>query len=314
MRLSDKRFRSTLLPAAIITGLTTVYACSDSSPTQLELDNAQPAFDVGTQPKQDQPPFQTERLADFEYMEVCKDYSGGTSRPDVTIEVSVVGHESNPSPFTETLGDGECKNVWLHGGDGLDQVTVTENPVPDGYTVSYVKTVAGTEDTGGSGTNGASGLVGGISGSLSGVLVVFTNTIIPTDFFGCTPGFWKNNKKAKDWTSPLDPDALFTAAGFTSPGARARVAKKKQDLNVVTQIQALNANQGDLAALTRHAMAALLNASSPGVDYEFSAADIVLWYNQAVAGTYAGTIEGLKNMFAAANEQGCPLDNTGKRD
>ena len=142
---------------------------------------------------------------------------------------------------------------------------------------------------------------------------MFTNTIIPTEFFGCTPGFWKNNKKAKDWTAPLHPDALFTAAGFTSPGSRARVKKKKQENNVVTQIQALNANQGDLAALTRHSMAALLNASSPGVDYEFSAADIVTWYNQAVAGTYPGSIEDLKNMLAAANEQECPLDNSGKK-
>ncbi len=247
MRLFNTRFRSTVLPAALVIGVATTYACSDSKPTQLETDNAQPAFDLGSQPKQDQPPFQTERLADFEYMEVCKDYSGGTSRPEVPIDVSVVSHTGSPvTPFSETLGDGECKNVWLHGGDGLDQVTVTENPVPDGYTVSYVKTVVGTEDSGGSGTNGASGLVGGNNGSLSGVLVVFTNTIIPTDFFGCTPGFWKNNKKAKDWTSPLHPDALFTAAGFTSPGARARVKKKKQDNNVVKQIQALNANQGDV--------------------------------------------------------------------
>jgi hypothetical protein len=303
-----------MVPAAIVVGLTTVYACSDSGPTQLESDNVQPAFDIGSQPKQDQPPFQTERQADVEYMEICKDYSGGTSRPDVTIEVSVVSHTGSPvTPFSETLGDGECKNVWLHGGDGLDQVTVTENPVPDGYTVSYVKTVAGTEDSPGSGTNGATGLIGGNNGSLSGALVVFTNTIVPTDFYGCTPGFWKNNKRAKDWTAPLDPDALFTAPGFTSPGARARVAKKKQDVNVTTQMQALNANQGDLAALTRHAMAALLNATSPGVDYEFSASDIVTWYNQAVAGTYAGTIEDLKNMLAAANEQGCPLENSGRR-
>jgi hypothetical protein len=310
MRKLNWQPRSLVLLGSVFAAAVVASACSESQTTS--FDPQSPAFSVGFIPGPgQQAPFR--RQAEVEAFEVCKDYSGGTSRDPVTIEVLIAPHEGSgptPNPFTVELDDGECWDVWNHGGSGQDVVTVTENPVPDGYTVSYVKTVVGPLNSAGSGTNGASGIVNGFNG----VLVEFTNTIIPTEFFGCTPGFWKNNKKPKDWTAPLHPDAMFTAAGFTSPGARARVVKKKKDDNVVYQLQALNANQGDLAALTRHAMAALLNATSPAVDYEFSAADIVTWYNQAVAGTYAGTIEDLKNMLAAANEQGCPLDNSGKRD
>ena len=308
MRIFHRQGRSSVLLGSVLSVVVAVSACSDSQ-TAL-LDAPSPLFTVGEDPRQPSPNL---RQADVEYFEVCKDYSGGTSRPAVVIEVLINPHEGGgpiPNPFTVELSDGECEDVWLHGGVELDEVTVTENPVPDGFTVSYVKTTVGSDNTDGSGANGASGFVSGDPG-FNGVLVEFTNTIIPTDFDGCTPGFWKNNKRAKDWTSPLGPDEMFTAAGFTSPGARARVHKKKKDDNVVTQLQALNANQGDLAALTRHTMAALLNASNPNVDYEFAAADIIAWYNEAVAGTR--NIEDLKNMLAAANEQGCPLSNSGRR-
>ena len=305
MRKFDWQLRSSVLLGSLLFAVIAVSACSDSQ-TAL-LDAPAPLFTVGEDPRRPSPNL---RQADVEYFEVCKDYSGGTSRDAVVIEVLITPHEGggpSPNPFTVELADGECEDVWLHGGDGQDVVTVTENPVPDGFSVSYVKTVIGPDNSAGTGTNGASGIVNGPNG----VLVEFTNTIIPTDFAGCTPGFWKNNKRAKDWTSPLGPAELFTDAGFTSPGARARVHKKKKDDNVVTQLQALNANQGDLAALTRHAMAALLNARSPEVNYEFSDTDIIAWYNEAVAGTL--NIEDLKNMLAAANEQGCPLSNSGRR-
>ncbi len=49
---------------------------------------------------------------------------------------------------------------------------------------------------------------------------------------------------------------------------------------MVTQLEALQANKGDAAALTQHAMAALLNAARPGVSYD---------------------------LTADFNEQGCPL-------
>lgn len=271
-------------------------ACSDSAPTSTV--EQQPQFTLGNVPAQPSPNL---RQADLEYFEVCKDYSG-TVGPDVTIDVSVVSHTgTNVSPFSITLSDGECEDVWLHGGEGLDQVTVTENPVPDGYAVSYTLSAVGTANSAGSGTNGATGAINGTNG----VLVEFTNTFVGGGE-GCTPGYWKQEQHFDSWTSPLAPTADFTAPGFTSPGSDARVRRGRSVVDVQTQLQALMANQGSWAALTRHAMAALLNAASPSVDYDLSEAQVIAKYNGALAGSF--DVNDIKNELASYNEQGCPIN------
>ncbi len=138
----------------------------------------------------------------------------------------------------------------------------------------------------------------------NGFEVTFTNRLLPSGQ-GCTPGYWKQSQHFDSWTAPLAPGALFTAPGFTSPGSNAAVRRGQTVTNVSTQLQALEANQGSLAALTRHAMAALLNAAHPGVAYGMSPAGVVAAYNAALAG---GDVEGTKNMFEARNEAGCPLN------
>jgi hypothetical protein len=62
---------------------------------------------------------------------------------------------------------------------------------------------------------------------------------------------------------------------------------------------------GGLKALGRHTVAALLNAASSGVDYDYSVADVIADFNAAFA---SGDYETQKNLFAVANEQGCPLN------
>ena len=96
---------------------------------------------------------------------------------------------------------------------------------------------------------------------------------------------------------PADPS-------FDSPGSHARVRRGRDVVNVMTQLQALQANQGGFAALTRHAMAALLNAASPSVAFAFTEEQVVQMYNAAIDG---GDVEGTKNAFAEANEAGCPI-------
>jgi hypothetical protein len=125
---------------------------------------------------------------------------------------------------------------------------------------------------------------------------------------GCTPGYWKQDQHFDSWTLPLDPGALFTDPGFTSPGSRAKVKRGRTVNDVSTQLNALEANQGDLAALTRHAMAALLNAASPDVDYQYNQAEIITWYNEAVAGTR--DVETLKDDLDFWNNgsDGCPIN------
>jgi hypothetical protein len=60
-------------------------------------------------------------------------------------------------------------------------------------------------------------------------------------------------------------------------------------------------------ALARHAVAALLNSASGGVDYEFSTAQVLDIVQGD--GAYAGlSVEQRKDLLAVANERGCPLN------
>jgi hypothetical protein len=51
-------------------------------------------------------------------------------------------------------------------------------------------------------------------------------------------------------------------------------------------------------------VAALLNASSPDVDSDFTTAQVIALVQAAVA---SGDFETAKNLLAASNEAGCPL-------
>jgi hypothetical protein len=122
----------------------------------------------------------------------------------------------------------------------------------------------------------------------------------PGDEQGCTPGYWRNH--ADRWLgveSTDDFDATFGVDLF--------------DPNV-TLGWAIWAQGGGVNALARHATAALLNAYGgvPNADgttvaYPYTPAEVIQMVQDAVAN---GTIEETKDLFAAANELGCPLSGT----
>ena len=64
---------------------------------------------------------------------------------------------------------------------------------------------------------------------------------------------------------------------------------------------------GKLNALGRHTVAALLNSANPEVspNYPYTTAQIVIAFNLVYPG---GNYNALKNLLAAANEKGCPLN------
>ena len=57
-----------------------------------------------------------------------------------------------------------------------------------------------------------------------------------------------------------------------------------------------------------HAVAALLNAASPDVEYDYSVEQVITLFNAAYASADAGAIENQKDGFDFLNNQGCPLD------
>ena len=110
---------------------------------------------------------------------------------------------------------------------------------------------------------------------------------------GCTPGYWKQTQHFDSWPFPLTPSTGFATIFGVGDG---------------TLLQALSTGGGGVNALNRHAVAALLNATSQAVSYDLAVSTIVSQYMAAYNSGDANMIEGTKNDFAALNELGCPLN------
>lgn len=110
---------------------------------------------------------------------------------------------------------------------------------------------------------------------------------------GCTPGYWKQRQHFDSYPAGYAPSTLFVDAF----GVNAFPNK--------TLVQVLGQGGGGLNALGRHAVAALLNASSSDVDYDRTTAEVIASFNAAYA---SGSYDALKNVFETFNEQGCPLN------
>ena len=128
----------------------------------------------------------------------------------------------------------------------------------------------------------------------------------PPDFEGCTPGFWKNSPGS--WMG-YDPDQLLTSAGFVLPNGVI-----KNNLGGDSLMDALHYGGGDdlLGAaqnLLRSAVASLLNAAHPDVDFPRTTAEVIAAVNAALATKDRATIIALHSALDADNTLGCPLAN-----
>jgi hypothetical protein len=117
---------------------------------------------------------------------------------------------------------------------------------------------------------------------------------------GCTPGYWRNHADRWVGVAPTDDfDTIFGVDLFDPD---------------ITLGQAIWLGGGGNNAFARHATAALLNAyggvpnaDGTTVDYAYTVEEVIQMVQDAVAD---GTIEATKDLFAAANEAGCPLSGT----
>lgn len=129
----------------------------------------------------------------------------------------------------------------------------------------------------------------------SGATVTFTNEQDPPPpgDEGCTPGYWKQSQHFDSWEGYATGDDFDTVFGVDlfSPD--------------ITLLQALNLGGGGVNALARHAVAALLNAASSGVDASLTEAEVIQLVQDAET---SGDFEAAKNTLAASNELGCPLN------
>jgi hypothetical protein len=131
-----------------------------------------------------------------------------------------------------------------------------------------------------------------------------TTTTVPPGQEGCTPGFWKQPQHLDAWVTYTPGQTLESV--FDVPDAFG--------LDNVTLLEALSLEGGPTTAdaaeiLLRQAVAALLNAASPEVDYPLTEAEIIAQVNAALASGDRDTILALAEQLDTFNNLFCPLDD-----
>jgi len=121
---------------------------------------------------------------------------------------------------------------------------------------------------------------------------------------GCTPGYWKNH--ADSWPAT----GYSTGQAVTSVFAQAAAYPAEGS---ATLIQALNFGggpgvEGGVRNLLRAAVAGLLDAAHPGVDYPNTPSEVISAVDAALASGDRDTMLALASAIDANNNLGCPLN------
>ena len=128
-------------------------------------------------------------------------------------------------------------------------------------------------------------------------------TATPASGEGCTPGYWKVEQHHDSWVG-YSPNQTLESV-FDVPDS--------YGVDNVTLVAAMSFGGGPTTTdkaklLLHHAVAALLNSTSPDVDYPWLTADVISETNDALASGNKAQMQTLKNVFDADNNAGCPLN------
>ncbi|MFB3787144.1 MAG: DUF4114 domain-containing protein [bacterium] len=126
------------------------------------------------------------------------------------------------------------------------------------------------------------------------------------DYEGCTPGYWKNHLDSWVATGYSPTEYVSDVFGDDLPSIL-------DDLMGKTLLQALSFGGGSgvtggAKILLRAAVAALLNASHPDVDYPYAPQEIIDDVKDALASNNRTTMLTLAAELDSANNLGCPLN------
>lgn len=131
---------------------------------------------------------------------------------------------------------------------------------------------------------------------------------------GCTPGYWKEDQHLDAWLPtgfrPVDAiDALQKADTFNAVfGVTQYVRPNGTPYTLLEVMRELNGNGNGKADpistnLGFHAVAALLNAAHPDVNYGYTSGEIINLFRDNMHNGAA-----LKDSFDMLNSRGCPLN------
>ena len=113
----------------------------------------------------------------------------------------------------------------------------------------------------------------------------------PTGDQGCTPGYWRQDHHYDSWEGFSPTDSFNDVFGV--------------DSSFGTLGEAVWARGGQENALTRHAVAAILNDSNSDVAYAYTFDQIIEGVQEAFD---SGVFNPFKDQLDEANNAGCPLN------
>lgn len=211
----------------------------------------------------------------------------------LSLSASATGGDVISGDF-DVMSTPNCVEIWNATNSDAVTLTVEVADLPTGLVVERVVAFEASGVTATyEGATGASTDVSDVRGGSIWFKLVREDTP-PSGGQGCTPGYWRQPHHYDSWEGygPEDPFSSVFADAF--PG---------QTLGEVVM-----ARGGGVNALGRHSVAALLNASSSGVDYDYTAAQVISAFNSAYASDDRRVIEDQKNEFDFLNNQGCTLN------
>ena len=116
---------------------------------------------------------------------------------------------------------------------------------------------------------------------------------------GCTADFWQQEQSLESWPTSISPEEKFKKVfqrtisdieGWDGPPNP-------------TLLEVLSYSGTTINDLGANAAAALLNAETLGDSFAYTSEEVILMTQQAIDD---GQYEAVKDMFATANETGCP--------
>ena len=133
----------------------------------------------------------------------------------------------------------------------------------------------------------------------------YTPTPTPVAFEGCSPGYWKNHLKAWGTTGYAPFQTLESV--FDLPDS---LGQDNDTLLKALKYQGGPGVSGGARIMLRAAVAALLNASDPTVDYPRTTAEVIADVNTALASGNRSALLVLAAELDADNNLGCPLNGS----
>jgi hypothetical protein len=133
--------------------------------------------------------------------------------------------------------------------------------------------------------------------------LTFTPTRIP--FEGCTPGYWKQNQHLDSWVASGYSPSQTLESVFDIPDS---YGLDNQSLRSALNFKGGFGTTAAARILLRSAVAAVLNASHPDVEYSLTTAQVISQVNAALASGSGSAMLTLAAQLDQYNNLECPLN------